>query len=163
MEEKGRNKILDISLSEAQAAEILIWAVEKNNKDLVKLLIKQGVPVNAKNDSAICKAADKGHEEIFEMLLNVGADAKARHNYPLEVAATNGYDEIIESIAVHDPEALKTDNYAINYAVSCGHITTVEKLLALGVKLTHDNDGIINQAEFEGYNDIAELLKKAVA
>lgn len=154
-----RNKQIDLRVSESQAANFLIWAVEKNKKETVEELISQGVSVTAKSNAAICKAAEKGYEEIFEILLNAGADARARNNYPLEVAATNGFDEIIESIALHDPDALNVNNYAINYAINDGHIDTVEKLLALGVKVYNDADDIIYQAKLEGYDEIAKILE----
>ena len=63
------------------AGSALIDASFKGQKDIVELLILEGVDLNAQDsqgDTALMKAAIKGHVEIVELLIINGADVSVR-------------------------------------------------------------------------------------
>ncbi len=60
----------------------LITAAEKGDMATVKILLKNGVDVNAKDKAgwtALMKAINKGHKEIAKELINKGADVNAKN------------------------------------------------------------------------------------
>lgn len=73
----------------AKTNDSLIYAINKNNSNAVKCLIKNGVDVNLwqqRKDMPIIYAAKKGNPEIIKMLVNAGANVNVtdkKDNTPL--------------------------------------------------------------------------------
>ena len=101
---------------------LMHWAVWKDHKDIVELLLVQGADVNAKNrygqtplhftaDCGFPKIADR---EMVELLLTHGADVNAKSlkfgQTPLQWAVNEGCTEIVKSLLAHGADIhIKTD------------------------------------------------------
>ena len=71
------------------------WAVSCNQLELLRLLVKQGADIHARNNYALRRAAYKGHLEIVKFLVKQGADIHALNDYALRRAACSGQLEVV--------------------------------------------------------------------
>jgi ankyrin repeat protein len=92
---------------------ILMIASYYGQKEVVKLLLENGVDVNARQyaedyangRTALMLAARNGHKEVVELLIEKGADVNAGDEYgktALELAYEKGHKEIAELIKSYE-------------------------------------------------------------
>lgn len=114
----------------------LISAIMGGHVDVVRLLIKAGVDVNARagNVSALGLAAANGHFPIVEALLGAGAltgfDDYLGHT-ALMIASAEGYIDVVQTLvdeAGGQPDAIPGFEQAIDLAAKEGH-TDIEQML----------------------------------
>jgi ankyrin repeat protein len=74
----------------------LRWASGNGHKDVVELLLKNGVNVHADNDDALRWASANGHKDVVELLLKNGADVHANNDEARRWAANNGHKDVVE-------------------------------------------------------------------
>ena len=70
-----------------EAKFVLLYACKYGEKELVEILIKKGVDVNADNDAALIEASSNSHVEVVEVLLKHGADVHAGNDKALRQAS----------------------------------------------------------------------------
>ncbi len=93
-----------LRLAKEFAKEVLFWAVDTCNLELVRSSLNYGVDVNAKDNTFLCKtplhlAAAKGHCKIAELLLTYGSDVDAtdsKGETPLNYAVAADRQEVIK-------------------------------------------------------------------
>lgn len=72
-------------LSSFEADKCLSWAVEKEYKDVVELLIVKGINVNVKDQygdlTPLHKAVEGGNKEIIELLIAKDADVNIKNKH----------------------------------------------------------------------------------
>ncbi len=137
-------------LSDNILVQIFMKAVERGYKELVVLLLKNGINVhNRCCASALTEAVYYGFKEIVLLLLDAGVDSTIRDEKGktlLMYAALRGHNEIARLLIARgaDINAQCNDrNTALLYAAFYGHKEVVETLLA------HKADSTIrNQAGF---------------
>jgi len=106
----------------------LIWSIENNYIEGVKILIKKGANVNKKiyRSFPIILAAEKGRTEIVKLLIENGANVNVKTDLEtdygrtaLMLAASWGYKEIVELLLKKGARVDEQDNVgrtAIDYA-----------------------------------------------
>lgn len=74
-----------------EAKFILLYACKYGENELVEILIKKGVNVNADNDAALIEASSNSYVEVVEVLLKYGANVHAENDLALQKASENGH------------------------------------------------------------------------
>jgi len=145
------------------------------NTLLVKDLLSESVDVNArdsKKNTPLHIAAIKGYTEIAELLIKKGSNInlKNRHgSLPLHLAAQQNHSDIALALVKHGSAIDVKDRYGETplhfFSINC-NIDLVEKLIKKGAKLSQTNGAFLTPlavAESEGYDELADLLRKAGA
>ncbi len=165
--------ILDSPDGSPEKAQVLHRAVLEERADIVELLAREGVDVNAKNrygETPLHMAAKINSPQVVETLLSLGADfglADEQGNSPLMVAIYRGHTEAAELlILVSDVE--QTDakgRNALHVAADYNRIELISPLLARGADpdaLRTDGDSRIETALMiairRGHRQFAEAL-----
>ena len=86
-----------MQLSEKEASSALFKALTYNQLLLVRLLIEQGVDIDAM-ESVMIWAAGDGHLLLMEWLLEKGADIHAGNDAALYSAAGNGHLSVVKRL-----------------------------------------------------------------
>jgi len=73
---------------------VLLSAVEAGNTDIVRLVIRRGVNVHAKNDEAIRFASMRGYTDIVRLLIDAG-DVHVKNDEAIRFASMHGYTDIV--------------------------------------------------------------------
>ena len=74
----------------------LFWASEYGHLDVVRLLIKNGADVSARDNFALRSASYNGNLEVVRLLIDIGADVSALDNYALKWASYYGHLEVVK-------------------------------------------------------------------
>lgn len=126
-----------LDLGEPANSDSLMSAILGGHADLVTLLIKAGIDVNARagNVSALGLAAANGHVLIVEALLGAGAltgfDDYLGHT-ALMIASAEGYIDVVQTLvdeAFGQPGAIPGFEQAIDLAAKEAHVDIEQMLL----------------------------------
>ena len=161
-----------VSYEDHRRDPVLTWATKKGHTEVVKILLKKGAEVNAKNlygSTALMLAARKGYPEVAEILLQNGAKVNDRNNYgstALLWAAKYGNIEVIEVLLNNgaDINAKANNGFtALIRAAMGNHLHIAEILLEHGADVnSEDNWGwtALRWAERCGYANFTRLLRE---
>lgn len=165
----------DVNAKDEYSVTALIDASFKGQKDLVELLILEGVDLDARDNqdnTALMIAALKGHVEIVELLISNGAGVsvkdKTGNTALIESAkyARKSACEIITLLKANGARVNAKNKYgltAIIYAAQGGHAENVACLIAAGADLnakSKSGETALKFAEISGHKDIVDLLKE---
>jgi len=138
--------------------------------EITRLLIEQGIDVNAKNTSgetALYAAAERGHEGVARLLLKMGADiqAKAQHERTaLHQAAESGHEAVVRMLLEKGADIEAKDWYggtALHGAAESGHEAVVRLLLKAGANIhvsTQYRGTALRRAAGGGHEVLVRLL-----
>ena len=154
---------IDLNVRDERNRTPLMLAVDKNNFEMVKVLIEKGgaekLDIDAQDDTgytALMRAAERGNADIIKLLLSRGArldiinDAGKK---AADLAIGVSFDDLVK-----EQEAL---NDQFLTAVSNGKKGEVEALLRQGAYINAEDvwgDTALFLATTKGYEDIVELL-----
>lgn len=154
----------------------LNYAIKNDNKEIVELLLQNGVDPNKPNQSCLIplhEAVKGGHIEMVKFLLQKGANLYAADNIgytPLHYAAKNGNIEISEVLLQNgaDQKAQsERGSMPLDYAIFYGHSNGNFEIVKLFLKHFSDlkaeiRDGLtpLHIAADIGDNDYVEQLLK---
>jgi ankyrin repeat protein len=146
----------------------LIVAAEKGNPNTVRLLLKRGCQIEAKNKqgcTALIMAVTKGSHECVRELLNHGANIEAtdKGQTPLILAAIHGHEEIVQILLERrvNIEAKSKMGTALIEATWGRSTGIVKLLLEKGAKtetISEKHGTALNIAAGCGYKEICQLL-----
>lgn len=142
----------------------LCWAASNGHESLVKLLLKIGTPVEArdgKSMNALISAAWHGHEEIVRALLNAGANIASQEHYngltALHWAARAGHESMVRLLLEQGADVNRRDTLE-SYLVE-----PIDRNKARPQPAKHimgrDNTPL-HWAAHAGYNSVVRLLLK---
>ncbi|VUC24921.1 unnamed protein product [Clonostachys rosea] len=142
---------------------LLHLAIKFGDLELVRLLIKLGVPVlkrSLSGENALTNAIVEENEEMVALLLENGADAEISNEEPfppLILAIYSGNFRIIELLLRHGWEV---DITVLNAAVLDGNLDVVTYFIDSGVDLEDTEDGMtpLHHAVKGGYLEMTDLL-----
>jgi len=137
------------NMSEEDKVEMLFFALEQKNWDIVRWLIENKVNLHARNHeqkTTLLAAAESGHIEMVNALLNYGVNKNARDSYgftALMRAAMGGVRAIVmrmrdEGLDVN--AQAKDGNTAILIAYQYGKLDVVAWLFENGANLNIENN-----------------------
>lgn len=107
----------------------LLLAVERNDVDMVRILVDDGgADVRAYGDAALLLACQGGLLEVARYLLTRGADVHVDRDSPLLWAARKGDEAMVKLLLEHGADAHALKDCPLRLAVSHGH-TGVARLL----------------------------------
>lgn len=153
----------------------LVDAVERQDKDAVRALLKQHVDVNAPQPdgaTALAWAAHWGDLETADLLMRAGAHVNAANDLgvtPLMLASTNGDERMVERLlrAEANPNlARPSGETALILAARAGSLPVIKLLLAHGADVkakTKSGDTVLMFAAAEKHADVARTLVEAGA
>jgi uncharacterized protein len=113
-------------------------AVLYNHREVVQVLLENGVIVDRGEDMALMHTAREGHTSILKDLIKAGANIghKGYHGMTaLHWAAARGHDEVIRILLQHGANPNQTDESsrtALTMAENWRRTTSAEILLAHG-------------------------------
>ncbi len=151
----------------------LRFAVRSGNLAEVKILLKKGADVNAKDETYFMTplhyATVYGHKEIVELLIEKGADVNAKDENdftPLHYATVYGHKEIVELLIEKGADVnAKDETYfmtPLHYATVYGHKEIVELLIEKGADVNAKDETYfmtpLHCAAASGHKEIVELL-----
>lgn len=74
-----------------QLNDVMIWAADIGNLEILKKAVEQGANIHAKDDEALRNAAFYGHLEMVKYLVEHGADVHAENGWALRRASYYGH------------------------------------------------------------------------
>jgi uncharacterized protein len=136
----------------------LAWAVESQDPEKVRQLLRQGAKPNASGSrSPLLIACQYGDPAILNMLLTAGADAKTANPdgiTPLTICAGNAPAAVLKRLIVAGAEVDKADEKGqtpLMWAAAKGHIENIRLLLEHGAD--------INRKTHKGFTPLFFALK----
>ncbi|GFP54312.1 inversin [Trichoderma asperellum] len=150
-------------------------ASESGNDAIVRLLVKEGADIEAKDmigRTPLYCAVGEGHEDVVKLLVEKGADIEAK-NYgygqtPLHWAAKNGHEGVIQLLVKEgaDIEVKDINGHTPLYcAVGEGHEDVVKLLVEKGADIeAKDRDGRtpLSIATKKGNERMVKLLHQEI-
>ncbi|BEU15928.1 hypothetical protein wHmcTK_11110 [Wolbachia pipientis] len=150
----------------------LRFAVRSGNLAEVKILLKKGADVNAKDETYFMTplhyATVYGHKEIVELLIEKGADVNAKDETDfttLHYATVYGHKEIVELLIEKGADVNAKDETdfmtPLHYATVYGHKEIVELLIEKGADVNAKDETDftpLHYATVYGHKEIVELL-----
>ena len=151
-------------------------AGELNRVEMVKVMVKAGVDVNARNLiggwTALHCACSQGHVAMVKLLLSSAADVEVGDNEgwtPFHFAASNGCLEALKQLLAVGCDMNKmtaAEGYSpLHLACQQGGVAVVEELLGRGAvleKKDQDGWGVLHCACQHNKKNVVELLLKKV-
>lgn len=132
----------DVNAAEADGFTALHWAAQRNNPELVNLLIAAGANVRASSRYHITPlylACNNGNPAIADRLLAAGADANEialEGQTALMTAAAQGNAEVVRLLLKHGANANAVEPFrgqtALMWAAADGNAAAIEELIEFG-------------------------------
>ncbi|MDD3170996.1 MAG: ankyrin repeat domain-containing protein [Bacilli bacterium] len=156
----------DINITDNRGENLVHKASRNNNYEVVDLLLKLKVDVNAQNrylDTPLHLAVQFRNSEVVERLLFERARVNARNKKgvsPLHIASSNGKEEILNSLLDHGAKLNIADQNGmkpIHYAVKSGKKSVIRSLLNNGASLVEVDDrknNVLHHACEAGNDDL---------
>ena len=149
----------------------LLDAVQRQDREAVRALLKQRVDVDAKRGDGLTALAAAVHlddADTVDLLIGAGANVNAANDLsitPLMLATTNGNAAIVERLlkAKADPHAARpTGETAMLFAARTGRTAVIKSLLGAGAvadsKIGDRGQTPLMWAAAEGHADAVKLL-----
>jgi ankyrin repeat protein len=168
-------KIKPVLPPTAEAIAAFATAAFSNNTQQVSAAIKNGMPVDQKDENgntALMLASFDGHVETMQVLLNAGATIDLRDNNgrtALMFASSGPYPAAVRLLLEKGAEINAVDNVehftALMFAAAEGLSPVVDILLAHGAdpKLKDkDDDTAASFAQKRGFTDLAQKLQTLI-
>ena len=140
--------------------DLLISKSKTGNIDHVKLLLKKGADVYARNNYSLRWAAKNGHIDVTELLLKNGADIHTKNDDALMWAAMMGHRDVTKLLLKYGANIHADDDndHALILAAEKGRKDVIELLLENGADIHAQNDYALRCAVDNGHKDVVELL-----
>ncbi|EFY94056.2 Ankyrin repeat-containing domain protein [Metarhizium robertsii ARSEF 23] len=136
------NRQDSVHVNRANGQVALGWAVDKGNKELLRLLLQKGVDVKAQNGERVLKwAADTGAMDMLQLLLdkdvNVKGDGGAR---ALWRAVKDKKTDMMHLLLKKGVKLKPENTEALLCAVHNEDETAIKALVNAGAKITHQDE-----------------------
>lgn len=162
---------VDVNGKDKQGATPLFYSIEKDNKEIVTILLNNGAIINAIKDASgstpIHYAVNKGNEEIINLLINARADINEGSGFgaPIFYAIEKGRANIVKLLLDKGADILQHSGLLLNKAITRGCSDIVKLLIDAGINVNYNfnifGETILNSAISSGYNEIVQLLIEA--
>ena len=138
-------KHVDVNAPQPDGTTALHWAVDRDQPDMVQLLIRAGANVKATNRygaTPLWLASVNGNAKTIAMLLEAGADARSANGdgeTALMVAARTGKTDAVNLLLARGADPNVKEGWrgqtALMWAAAEGHAAVIETLVARGADL----------------------------
>jgi uncharacterized protein len=158
----------DVNVAQIDGSTALHWAVERDDVEMVDLLIRAGARVTVRTREGVTPlqlAATNGSAPMIDRLLKAGADPNAAltpaGDTAVMLAARTGKPEAIRTLVEAGANVNAKENWggttALMWAVSEGHAEAVKVLLAAGADANARSHYVAaaNGRGFEGRTPVA--------
>ncbi|MBF0442680.1 MAG: ankyrin repeat domain-containing protein [Oligoflexales bacterium] len=122
-------KLIDKRFDLHAINECLCWASANGHIDTVKLLLKKGANVHAKNEYSLRMGSRNGHYEVVKLLLAWGANIRALDEEDariISLASANCQFEVVKTLLGHDANFNSTEEYALGRAKEKAYFDILE-------------------------------------
>ena len=150
-----------------QGALALNLAIEKGNKEIIEILLKNGANINAKDDAKITPLHEAVYSkaiEIVRILIQNGADINAKNDageIPLHHAVYYGYRDIGELLISNGSDINTKDNLGntvLHEAAAQGRSEFVEILIQNGANINAKTDRGLTPLHMASNKEIVKFL-----
>ena len=111
----------DVNMGNARALHAAIASEDKNQLEVLSILLSNGVDVHRDNDFALRWACSRGRISVAQVLISNGADVNAGKNDALYQAAKNGHLRVVELLIRQGANPREAKD-AIKRAADRGHL-----------------------------------------
>ena len=165
---------VDEPKSEEDSTTPLLIAAAKGNAEMVRLLLKSGADLTARDDcenNALHLACSKGHVDVANRLIKAGCDIETRAGNgatALHLAARKGHDDVVTLLLESGMDIESVDGKgatALHAACSGGYEDVVSLLIKRGADVAaEDGKGKTPRqiASKKGHDDCAKIIKRAI-
>ena len=156
-----------VSSKDSDGSTPLHWAVDKNHKDVVELLLTLQANVNAETHFRSTPLFFAKTKDVAELLLAKGAAVNAKNNQgvtPLHMVAVRGHKEVAEFLIANRADVnakTGTGNAPLHDAAIKGHRDVIELLLRNKADIEAKNkfeNTPLHEAIMAGQKSAVELL-----
>lgn len=120
----GNSGGLDVDFYDQRLSSSWSWALpmaaERNDTDMVRLLLRHGANIDIGGGSALANAAERGNLELVKYLHSRGCDLEQSGEYALSRAAANGHLDVIKYLVEKNVDISADGHYAMRRARDCG-------------------------------------------
>ncbi len=118
----------------------LRWVSEKGSCAAVRMLVKHGANMRARDDMILRLAAHCGHLDVVEYLLDQGANAHAQEYDALCRSASTGCLDVVRLLLDRAPASVNIrQDMPLRIAAKHGHLDVVKELIERGANVSHIN------------------------
>jgi ankyrin repeat protein len=170
------NQRADVNGSQPDGTTALHWAADRDNPEMVELLVRAGANVKAANRYGVTPlwlASVNGNAVVVDMLLRAGAGANTalpEGETVLMTTARTGRVDAVKVLLGHGAEVNATEGWhgqsALMWAAAEGHADVIDALIARGADLHARSNGGFTALLFaarEGRIAAVQTLLKAGA
>jgi ankyrin repeat protein len=140
----------------------LRWSASKGHIDVVKFLVENGADIHADNNNALRCAVDNGHIDVVKFLVENGADIHADNDESLRCSAFNGHIDIVKFLVENGANIHAENDYALRCSAFNGHIDIVKFLVENGADIHADNDYVLRCCVYKCHTEIIDYLKSSI-
>lgn len=142
----------------------LCWAASNGHEPLVKLLLKRGLPIEARDEessmNALIFAARHGHERIVRILLNAGASIASQEHYDgltaLHWAARAGHESVVQLLLEQGADVNRQDSLQSYLAEPYDRQQTIRSQPKKHIMGRGNTP--LHWAAYSGHNSVVRLL-----
>ncbi len=134
--------------------EMLLWAIQKNNYDLMLFLIDHGADIHYEQDLPLGFAARSGNKKMVTYLVQHGAIVTSQENYALGQAVAKNHLDIVQYLVEQGADINDHNHYAIRTASINGFFDIVKFLMERGANFRSDDDKILKKIIADGQETI---------
>jgi ankyrin repeat protein len=153
--------------TDSDSQEYLVYAAERGNNGVAKLLLDNGAEVNGtygEHSNALQVASFGGHVQLISMLLDKGADVNVqggRYGDALQAAIIGGQEHAVKVLLHNGADIRLRNGDRLAAASSVGHVGILEALLESGAEVNVPS-GLYGNALYAassgGHEKIVRLL-----
>jgi ankyrin repeat protein len=112
--------------------DVLIWAIENRQLEVIKYLVSQGVDPLKKSICALRCSTEKGYIEIVKYLVSLGADPHEDKYNAFKISAQNGHLELTKYLVSLGANIHSDNEYALTMAAMYRNLEVIEYLVSQG-------------------------------
>lgn len=129
-----------------------------NQINMVRYLIRSGIPANVRGGEACIVAARNGDLELLQILVARDANPRAQQDHALCLAVCNDHPHVVEYLLELGADANAEEGEPMLFAAERGHVACARLLVQHGADVNVRGGACLNIAEENGHLEMVKFL-----